>query len=178
MGRRLTIVLGLMAAFLRFSPVEARVFESGYLSFELPTGWDCELEDDVWTCQGSDPVHRRETIIVLTAKVRGPDDDVNSYLGYLQQPKRWTDLSRKSVVSRVVFARIVQINGQPWVDALHENSELVGFLTRYGATIQADIGVLMTFSIRKDVYERYVQDVERLRATLRVTRRQGQRLSR
>ena len=56
---------------------------------------------------------------------------------------------------------------------MHLQSEIPDFYTRYLATVEADLGVLVTFSVRKDKYEEYSPDIESMVGSLKVFRKPG-----
>ena len=71
------------------------------------------------------------------------------------------------------YAKDVNLNGQAWVDALHMESEIPGFYTRYLATVKQDIGILVTYSINKAKYQDYLNDFDKMVRTLKVFRKSG-----
>ena len=42
-----------------------------------------------------------------------------------------------------------------WIDGLHFGSEVPGYYTRYLGTVTAHLGILVTYSIHADNFERY-----------------------
>lgn len=145
-------------------------FHNQFVEFTLPAGWTCQLEDAEWVCQGTDPLNRREAIIVLAAKLKGDQDTLATYADYLKGPRRYSDPKGQEIVSRVKFVRERQVNGYTWIDALHEDSEIPGFLTRYFATVRDDIGVLVTYSVRRDRYMARTPEFEAMVSSLKVFR--------
>lgn len=148
-------------------------FSNQFSEFELPPQWQCQLEGAEWVCQTADESKKREAIVILAAKLRGDQDSLDQYLTYLKTPKKWSNSQGKPLQSEVKYAKTIQINDHPWVDALHMESEVPDFYTRYLATIKDDIGVLITYSIQKDKYQLYLNDFDNLVKTLRVFRRIG-----
>jgi hypothetical protein len=148
-------------------------FANQFTEFELPPGWTCNLEVAEWVCQSADPVKKKEAIIVLAAKLKGDQDSLDQYLTYLKATKTFTSVSGKSMKSEPKYAKTVNVNGHPWVDALHLESEIPGFFTRYFATIQEDIGVLVTYSVAKSKYQDYLKDFDNMVNTLKVFRKSG-----
>jgi hypothetical protein len=71
------------------------------------------------------------------------------------------------------YAKTQNLNGHPWVDSLHLESEIPGFYTRYLATVKQDIGVLVTYSVNKAKYQDYLQDFDHMVNTLKVFRKVG-----
>jgi len=144
-----------------------------FTEFELPPSWACNLEGAEWVCQNTDEAKKKEAIIVLAAKLKGDQDSLDQYLAYLKAAKSYTSVAGKPMKSEPKFAKTVNLNGQPWVDALHMESEIPGFYTRYLATIKDDIGVLVTYSIAKNKYPEYQKEFDNLIRTLKVFRKSG-----
>src|SRR5699024_3341102 len=116
---------------------------------------------------------KRDAIIVLAAKMKGDQDSLDQYLTYLKAAKTFTSVVGKAVKSDPKWAKTVNLSGQPWVDALHMESEIPGFYTRYLATIKQDIGVLVTYSVSKAKYSQYQNDFDNMIKTLKVFRKAG-----
>ncbi len=155
------------------SPSWAARFTNQFTEFELPPLWQCSLEGAEWVCQGSQEPKKREAIIVLAAKLKGDQDSLDQYLAYLKGAKTFMSIQGKPIKSNPKYAKTVSINGHPWVDALHLDSEIPGFYTRYLATVKQDIAVLITYSINKTKYQDYLQSFDGLVKTLKVFRKAG-----
>lgn len=155
----------------------AKTFSNQYCQFELPAGWQCAIEGSEWVCQSDNKDRKKEAIIILAAKYRGPQDTLAEYQKYLKDTKTYTLPGGKVQRSEPKYANTKPINGQTWVDALHLASEVPGFYTRYLATVKEDLGVAVTFSVTKDLYSAYQPTFENVIATLRVFRQKKQDLS-
>jgi hypothetical protein len=151
----------------------AAKFTNQFSEFELPPQWQCNLEGAEWVCQSTNDSKKKDAIIVLAAKLKGEQDSLEHYLTYLKASKSWTTLQGKPAKSEAKYAKTANINGHPWIDALHMESEIPGFYTRYLATVKDDIGVLITYSITKNKYQQYVSDFESMIKTLKVFRKAG-----
>ncbi len=171
----MTRFLKLLPLFIALASFNARAekWANQFTEFELPPNWACSIEDAEWVCQSSDPAKKKEAIIVLAAKLKGDQDSLDQYLTYLKGVKTFTSVTGKPMKSEPKYAKNVNLNGQAWVDALHMESEIPGFYTRYLATVKDDIGVLVTYSIAKNKYEAYLSDFENLVRTLKVFRKAG-----
>ncbi|HRK03011.1 MAG TPA: hypothetical protein PLH57_10135 [Oligoflexia bacterium] len=174
MDRRPILFL-LFAFFLIVLPSNshARKFTNQFVEFELPLKWDCVLEGAEWVCQSTDENKRKDAIVVLAAKLKGDQDNLEKYQEYLGKPRQFTPPSGKTVTSQPKYNRISQINSHSWVDALHMESEIPNFYTRYLATVKQDIGVLVTYSINKSKYQDYQTQFDELVKSIRVFRKQG-----
>ena len=152
---------------------QAAKFANQFTEFELPPQWQCNLEGAEWVCQSANEAKKRDAIIVLAAKLKGDQDSLDQYLTYLKAAKTYTSVQGKPVKSEAKYAKTVNLNGQAWVDALHLESEIPGFYTRYLATVKQDIGVLVTYSINKAKYQQYLEDFDNMVKTLKVFRKSG-----
>ena len=148
-------------------------FANQFTEFELPPQWQCNLEGAEWVCQSTNDAKKKDAIIVLAAKIKGDQDSLDQYLAYLKAAKTYTSIQGKSVKSEAKYAKNVNLNGQGWVDALHLESEIPGFYTRYLATVKQDIGILVTYSINKAKYQQYLDEFENMVKTLKVFRKTG-----
>jgi hypothetical protein len=167
----------LLAASMAAPGAMAAKWANQFTEFELPPGWSCTLEGAEWVCQSSDPAKKKEAIIVLAAKLKGDQDSLDQYLTYLKATKSFTSVAGKPMKSEPRYAETKNFNGQPWVDALHLESEIPGFYTRYLATVKDDIGVLITYSVAKAKFSDYRQDFDNMVNTLRVFRKTGEGLN-
>lgn len=152
--------------------VLAKTFSSKYAQFELPSGWECALEGSEYVCQSENADRKKESIIILAAKIRGEQDSLDEYMAYLKKAKEYNLPGGKKQVSEPKNVNMNKINGHDWVDALHLASEVPGFYTRYLATVKEDLGVAVTFSVTKDLYSAYLPVIDKLIQTLRVFRQQ------
>lgn len=151
----------------------AAKFANQFCEFELPPQWTCNLEGAEWVCQSTDELKKRDAIIILAAKLKGDIDSLPQYLSYLKQPKAYVNVSGKNIQSEPVYAKEAMINNHQWIDSIHKDSEIPGFLTRYLATTKQDIAVLVTYSISKAKYQDYLADFDNMIKTLTVFRKAG-----
>ncbi len=166
MNKLLLVFLTLMLS----TQVFAKRFANGYIEFELPPGWQCQIEGSEWVCQSDDANRKKEAIIILAAKKRGKQDNLQGYKQYLEQTKTYKLPGGKIQKSEMRYAKMNTVNGQSWVDSLHLASEIPGFFTRYLATVKSDIGVAVTFSVTKSLYSAYKGIFDNVIASMRVFR--------
>ncbi|MCB0391682.1 MAG: LPXTG cell wall anchor domain-containing protein [Bdellovibrionales bacterium] len=146
----------------------AELFRNAYLSFELPPNWKCSNEVTEWVCISNYSQRSKEAIIILTAKEVGPTDSLQQYMAHLNQKKPLQSKKGQQLMSHVYTVKQVQINGHPWVDGLHINSEVENYYTRYLTTTKGNIAVLVTFSGHKQHYTKYSADFFKAIQSLRV----------
>lgn len=167
----------IIACALWLSGANAKSFTNQFVQFELPTGWQCAIEGSEWVCQSENQDRRKEAIIILAAKYRGPQDSLEEYQAYLKGNKTYQLPGGKMQRSEPKYVKAKSINNQQWVDALHLASEVPGFYTRYLATVKEDLGVAVTFSVTKDLFNAYQGIFDNVVASLRVFRQKKQNLA-
>ena len=155
----------------------AKRFSSKYCEFELPPGWECALEGTEYVCQSENADRKKESIIILAAKIRGEQDSLDEYMAFLKKPKEFALPGGKKQISESKSTKMTRVNDHQWVDALHLASEVPGFYTRYLATVKEDLGVAVTFSVGKDQYASYQPVMDKLVSTLRVFRQKKAELA-
>jgi hypothetical protein len=164
------LMLPFIVGIILSTTTHAKRFSSKYVEFELPSGWECALEGSEYVCQSENADRKKESIIILAAKIRGEQDNLDEYMAYLKKNKSYNLPGGKQQVSEPKSTKLSTINDQRWVDALHLASEVPGFYTRYLATVKEDLGVAVTFSVTKDLYSSYQPIMDKLVSTLRVFR--------
>ncbi len=164
------INLMILVLFLGFSVLSnAKMFRNAYLAFELPEGWNCNLEATEWLCRNQEPKSSKEAIIIFTAKEVGPTDSLSIYEQTINIPRTVIDKTGKSVVSTVMMkAKQTKINDQLWVDGMQKGSEIPNYFTRYVATLKEKIAILVTFSAHADYFAKYSTDFFKAIQSLRV----------
>jgi hypothetical protein len=153
---------------------EAKTFSNQFIEFQLPEKWECMLDGTEWICQSTDEEKKRDAIIVLAAKLKKEGmDSLDIYEAHLKEKQLYTTADNQQVSSDPRYVKRLDISGKTWIDSLHLASEIPDFYTRYLATVEADIGILLTFSVRKDKYNLYAPDIEALVQSLRAFRKPG-----
>lgn len=156
--------------FALFSPqAKATLFSNAYVSFELPSNWECKLDGTEWVCISKYAKQSKEAIIILTAKEIGPTDSMTSYTNHLKTPRMLPDKAGKMTPSKVLHVKERLIGGHPWVDGMHMGSEIASYYTRYLASVKDRLAILVTFSAHKDHYTKYSSDFLKSIESIRVT---------
>lgn len=163
-----------MVAFLLPVFAFAKTFSNQFIEFQLPEKWECQLDGTEWVCQSTDEQKKRDAIIVLAAKIKKAGmDELPEYKKHLEKPAQYTSLSGETVTSEPRYVKELEISGKTWIDSLHLQSEIPDFYTRYLATVESDLGILVTFSVRKDKYDEYAPDIEAMVKSMRAFRKPG-----
>lgn len=107
---------------------------------------------------------RQHAIIILAAKdisdrsKLAHDDSIEGFESVLKNPNHGSFAARNPGKGKVVYIKRSQINGDNWVDSVHENSEVEDFLTRYLATTKNDLAILVSLSMRSSMLSKYEND--------------------
>lgn len=161
------LILGLIAI-CSTQQARAERWSNQFVEFELPPQWQCSLEGAEWICQSKNPLAKTEAMMVLAAKLKGPQDSIEKFQAYLEAPKTFTNAQGKPMKSELKTAKRANYNNQEWVDALHFESELPGYYTRYWATVvKEDLAVLITYAVTKDKYQSHIAQMDSIVSTLR-----------
>lgn len=146
------------------------VYRTSYLQFELPSRWECTLEQTEYVCSSSATQGKKDAVIVFTAKEKGPSDSLSSYEQHLKTPRTVPNDKGVPQQSKIIKVQKYQVLGHEWVDGFHDSSELYNYYTRYLATVKDNLGILITFSAHRKSYSKYSQDFDRAIRSLQVLR--------
>ncbi len=160
--------LSLIALLLSLN-AEAKVFQNSYVSFEVPDKWNCVQEGVAWTCTPSGAIESREAVIVLAAKVAGPEDNLVNFHTYLGQPKKLATKVGTPMPSSVMYSQERVLAGTKWIQAQHLGSEIQEFYTLYLATVKESLAILVSFSAEKSKYKDYNPIFDNAMKTLKIT---------
>lgn len=147
---------------------KAKLFRNSYVSFELPDKWNCEIEGTEWVCNSSFHQQAKEAVIILTAKEASPIDNLTTYQQNLEQPRLLPTNGGKPLRSKVIEVKRRKISGVQWVDGLHNGSEVPNYYTRYLATVQDGVAIIVSFSGHVKHYTKYSQDFFKAIQSLKV----------
>lgn len=150
----------------------AKVWNNSYVSFEMLDNWVCKPFGTDWVCHSSLSRQQKEAMIILTAKQAGSLDTLESYVNFLQRPRKNTTKSQ-SFTSKVFHSKKVFINNHPWVDGFHKESEIPSYYTRYLATVccknsPQKLAILITYSAHENFYTTYASQFLKSIKSLRV----------
>ncbi len=164
----------LLLAWLPFPNAHAKLFRNAYVSFELPSQWECSLDGTEWICSSQFKDSAREAIIILTAKEIGPQDSFTEYEKHLKAPRSYVSRQfNKTVTSEVLHVKQTKISNQIWIDGFHLGSEIPSFYTRYLASIRDGLAILVTFSAHKTHFTKYSNEFFRGIQTLQIVATKG-----
>ena len=134
----------------------AEIFQNSYISFELPVGWTCQLEQTEWVCVDKSEGKQNSAIMIFTAKERGSIDRFDLYEDHLSTPRPLLDTNGNPVgrSSRVIFVKSEEIGKRTWIHGRQFESELANYYTDYFAIVDEQIAILVTFAAHISVFER------------------------
>ncbi len=163
-----TLFALLLVSFFSFN-AQSRTFKNAYISFEMQDNWKCGLEQTEWVCRAEDPQEGKEAVIILTAKEKGPTDTFPQYETHMNNSINTITRNGLSLVSTVKYkAQTTNINGLPWLDGLHADSEVQNYFTRYMATIKDQIAILVTFNAHNKLYAKHSANFNKTIQSLKV----------
>jgi hypothetical protein len=161
------MMLKVLALLLSVS-AQAKTFQNSYVAFEVPDNWTCIQEGVAWTCTPQNAVEAKEAVIVLAAKVAGPEDNIGNFLNFLKQPKKITTKVGTPMPSQVMSAQERMLAGHKWVQAQHLGSEVQEYYTLYLATVKDALAILVSFSAEKSRFQNYNPIFDKAIKTLRI----------
>ena len=156
------------AGALLSTAVTAKKFANNYVEFDLPEKWVCRLEGGQHICQPINRNQQKEAIIVMAAKYKGPEDEMERYKARLSEKREVKDIKGNKYTSSSRYVKYTPVLGTIWLDSLQESSEVPGFITRYLATVQKGLGMVVTFSAHKSKINEYNPDFLHMINSLRV----------
>ncbi|MBI3554960.1 MAG: hypothetical protein HY074_01700 [Deltaproteobacteria bacterium] len=152
------------------SSVQADVFKAKWIEINLPAGWSCVQKRGVeWVCASHDKSAAHDAYWVLAAKPKETEDTLESYRDKLRQSRVSLGAGGKRVTTEPSYVKELELGGAKWVDVLHTDSELRGYLTRYVATVLPDLGVVVTYTILKAKYTQYSTQFDQILMGMKVT---------
>jgi LPXTG-motif cell wall-anchored protein len=160
----------LLFSFVISTPVQAaKKFSNTYIEFSIPDSWSCKEEGGQHVCQPINPEQRKEAIVVMAAKYKGPEDELKNYMSKLNEKREVKDVKGKVYTSKNQYTKWNSLLGTVWVDSQNEDSEVPGFITRYLATVQKGVGIVVTFSAHKSKFSQYSSDFYQMINSLRIS---------
>jgi len=148
---------------------EAKTFQNSYVSFDVPDNWNCLQEGVAWTCSPTNPVEMKEAVIVLAAKIAGPEDNLLNFETFLRQPKKITTKVGTPMPSQVMYSQKRKLAGTDWVQSQHLGSEIQEYYTLYLATVKEQLAILVSFSAERNRYKVYNPIFDKAIKTLKIT---------
>ncbi len=155
------------------SPSQGKLFNTSYVSFEIPENWKCKSFGTDWVCHSTLSRQEKEAMIILTAKIAGSLDNFQTYENFLKQPREGFTRAKQAFKSKVIHTKKVFINNHAWVDGFHKESEIPSYYTRYIVTKccqnePSKLAILVTYSAHLNHYTKYASDFLKSINSLRV----------
>ncbi|MGE3760458.1 MAG: hypothetical protein AB7H97_22020 [Pseudobdellovibrionaceae bacterium] len=111
----------------------------------------------------------KEAIIVLAAKIAGPEENLLTFENFLRAPKKITTKVGTPMPSQVMYAQKRKLAGTDWVQAQHLGSEVQEYYTLYLATVKEQLAILVSFSAERNRYQAYNPIFDKAIKTLKIT---------
>jgi hypothetical protein len=149
----------LIAGLILSATASAKLFQNSYVSFQLPENWDCNLDATEWVCTPKiERGKKKNAVIILTAKEKGPTDSLVAYTGHLKTPRLLPVKGGAPAQSKILQVTQRKISDWEWIDGMHMGSEVSTYYTRYLGTVKDQLAILVTFSAHKLHYTKYSQE--------------------
>ncbi len=161
----------IIASFISMT-ASAKPFQNSYIAFEVPDDWACLQEGVAWTCTPQGRIESKQAVIVMAAKVAGPEDNLFNFHTYLKSPKKITTRVGTPMPSQVMYSQERMLAGTKWIQAQHLGSEIVDFYTLYLATVKDQLAILVSFSAERSLYQKYNPIFDRAMKSLKIVANQ------
>lgn len=139
----------------------AKTFQTSYLSMTIPDPWSCAQSGNAWVCLSNEAAHSKEAVIVLSAKVAAPEDNLANFASQFKRSKTLTS-SGAPIESKVISVQTRNLAATQWVQGQQLGSEIPDFYTLYIATVKDRISIQVSFSAEKSKYPIYSPVFERV----------------
>jgi hypothetical protein len=149
---RLFISLLVLCSGFFASGASAALKNYGNLLADLPSEWVCQLEGNDHVCLNTTEGDLKTSAVVITVRAKGVEDSLTFFRDQLTRPKT-IELQGLPVLSQVRQVREMKINNQTWIEGIHQNSELSGYITHYLVTTDSLNSALISVSIHQDLYQ-------------------------
>ena len=144
--------LALVLLFLSISS-QAKVLETSYLTTQVPDDWNCRLTQQQWVCRSETKGYDTRVVASFSAKQALPEESIENFLGHFKSPKSIISKTGRSVTSKIISVKKVDVNKVTWVEAIHFESEVPNYYTHYMVTVHGGMAILLHFSAHKDAFE-------------------------
>ena len=149
-------------------PVHAKTFKNSFLQFEMPDNWTCVLAGTEWICNPAAKSESREAVLIVAAKVVGPEDNFEAFQKNLRSPRTIQSRVGTPAKSQVLQVKETKIQGQRWLEALHLGSEIEDFYTRYLVTVKEQLSILISLTCQKPQFTKYSSVFSQILPTIRI----------
>jgi hypothetical protein len=143
-----------------------KVFQTDYLSFQLPADWNCQSISPNWLCEPMRASQKRFAIITITAKEASATDQLSSFAAHLAKPRTHQTGSNTPVMSQVLKTGKMKVAGQEWVQSVHMSSEVKDFMTMYLATVKKPLAIMVTFSAERTRWDQFKPAFDQILKTM------------
>ena len=144
------------------SSAQAKPEKVGIVTTDLGSGFSCSLEGAELVCQKTSSEIPAPVTIVITSRTRTSDESIATFKKHLSRPREFSTADGGKVSSEVKSVKTDKIGEHFWIDALHFQSEVPGFYTRYYATIVGKNSIVATFTMKKELFESFDKTVPKI----------------
>lgn len=156
--------------------VYAKTLETSYLKLNVPNSWQCQKIETIWSCV--DPSQEvKEAFLVVTAKNIGPEDNLVTFQKSLSKTRVIQNSDGKTIQSKVNFTKKVNFKGQSWIQALHQNSEILDYNTYYMSTVTDSLAITTSLSLYNKTQKKYADIVSKIFGSIQLKQYQQEQPS-
>ena len=149
--------------FVLMPAAHAKKFSNSYCSFWVPDDWECKLEETEYICRPSNDTNSsKEILMILGAKYAGTQDSLAQYKDHLERDRDGEGSARV-----IKPPKLIRLGERQWIDATHKDSEIPNYFTRYLATVDGDIAMLITVSFYHTTENKYTDIIEQIAFSVR-----------
>lgn len=155
-----------------FISLSANAIDLEFMTLDLDEKhWSCQIEDKDWVCSPRTTREKTQALIVISAKIAGPEDNLKIFHQHLGKPKMLTQQGKSPTPSQVIHTKNRTIGPQIWVESLHLSSEVPDFYTLYLATRAGNLSVLATYSASKKENKKFTPSFSQAITSMRLNSR-------
>ena len=135
---------------------------TSYLEMDLPNGFSCQPRDgSKWACVLDG--HIQDFNLMTNAVMAGPYDNNAGFMGFFG--KGFKGYTKKA---KFMYIKSRNINGQTWIEAQHEDSEKLGYISRYLLSAKDANSFIVVFNIKKSLAKKYAPKLYAMVQSLRL----------
>ena len=145
-----------------FLNLKAHSLSTSFINLKEPQGWSCQKMSTEYLCRSNDTLEKKESFLVIKAKLAGRSDNLYSFYENLKQPLPVLNNTGTSALSKVYSVKQETIQGHKWVRALHLNSVTANYFTEYLVTIKGDLAIGIELNYHQSRFNKYKETMNKL----------------
>ena len=148
--------------------LQAKIFQTQFIKFDIPANWKCVKIQRAWVCKSTKKIENKEAFYVLAAKAIGPEDTRENLVRQLSSPKNIKNSDNTPVFSIVLNKGDKKLRDTNWFSSTHMNSELMDYKSTYYSTLTGSLSILFSMHVNKKYLIKYQSSVNTTEASLQL----------